>query len=278
MSQITDNARECALELAKKFNARVFIYSGEIDRSGFSSLVLSDTGVRVYRPNSILILTTRGGVANSAFQIARYFQITSEKFHLCVPSYCKSAGTLIALGAHSISMSVLSELGPLDVQLRQRDEIGIPRSGMVTGAAFEGLADECFKLFTHVMINIKKHSDNVITFETASKIASDIVCGVMAPVYAQINPDLFGNDLRDLNVARAYGKRLGEYGGNLKSVEEVLDRLISGYPSHNFIIDKDEARELFSQVDQIEELSDELGALTKELGNIAYVEQTPGSY
>ena len=38
-------------------------------------------------------------------------------------THCKSAGTLLALGADEIIMSNLSELGPLDIQLPDRDYI-----------------------------------------------------------------------------------------------------------------------------------------------------------
>ena len=65
---------------------------------------------------------------------------------------CKSAGTLIALGASEIYMPLVSELGPLDIQLRRRDEIVGRRSGMVVRTALDGLADETFKVYERVML------------------------------------------------------------------------------------------------------------------------------
>ena len=47
-----------------------------------------------------------------------------------------------------------------------------------------------------------------------------------------------------MRVAMEYGNRLNR--GNLK--EGALARLISGYPSHGFIIDRDEAATLFERV------------------------------
>ena len=61
--------------------------------------------------NSFLMLTTNGGDPNDAYRIARLLQRVSKTFYLCVPRICKSAGTLIALGAHQIQMTMISELG-----------------------------------------------------------------------------------------------------------------------------------------------------------------------
>jgi len=104
-------------------DANVFVYSGGIDAAGYGALVqaLQPSDDQPLKPNSVLILTTTGGLPNSAYQIARLLQnISPGEVALCIPSFCKSAGTLIALGANKIIMNSISELGPLDVQLRQR--------------------------------------------------------------------------------------------------------------------------------------------------------------
>jgi membrane-bound ClpP family serine protease len=36
-----------------------------------------------------------------------------KEFYVCAPSACKSAGTLIALGAHKLIVDPFSDLGPL---------------------------------------------------------------------------------------------------------------------------------------------------------------------
>ena len=206
-----------------------------------------------------------------AYQIARILQTIAYRFYLCVPSRCKSAGTLIALGASEIFMPSVSELGPLDVQLRRRDEIGgRPRSGMVVRTALDGLADETFKVFENVMLRITLSSDHTIRFDVASRVASEIAIGVMAPVYAQVDPESLGNDLRDLSVATAYGERLAELGGN--STRETVRQLVEDYPTHEFIIDSAEAKKIFKTV---REPSDEISRLIIELGEIIYSEQSP---
>ena len=96
------------------------------------------------------------------------------------------------------------------------------------------------------MLNITYGSKGRISFEMASNIAASITTGVMTAVYAQIKPDDLGKDLRDLHVARAYGERLIKHGGN--ATEDTVKHLVEGYPTHGFIIDASEAKDLFKAV------------------------------
>ena len=217
-----------------------------------------------------MFLTTYGGHADQAYQIARLLQSLSAKFYLCVPRQCKSAGTLIALGASEIYMPLVSELGPLDIQLRRRDEIVGRRSGMVVRTALDGLADETFKVYERVMLGITKRGGQTISFDVSSRIASTIATGVMEPVYAQIDPQSLGNDLRDLSVATEYGNRLAEHGGNAKT--GTVKKLVEGYPAHEFIIDSAEAKQLFNRVN---DPTKEMNSLTMALGELIYSVQSP---
>ena len=107
-----DALQVSGIAVGDEYEADVYFYSGPIADAGLGRITKEITrGKR--RDNALLILTTNGGSANAAYQIARLFQKTYETFILCTPSYCKSAGTIIALGAHRIIMDVFSELGPL---------------------------------------------------------------------------------------------------------------------------------------------------------------------
>lgn len=269
---VPENINEAANAVADSLNAMVFVYSGAIDHEGFGGLVktLEPSDQQPLRPNAILFLTTHGGHAGLAYRIARLLQSLTKNFYLCVPSECKSAGTLIALGANEIYMPLVSELGPLDAQFRRRDEIVGRRSGMVVRTALDGLADETFKVYEKVMLGITRRSGQTISFDVSSRIASTVATGVMAPVYAQIDPQSLGNDLRDLSVAKEYGNRLVAYGGN--ATEETVTHLVEGYPEHEFIIDSAEAKGLFNQVN---DPTDEMNSLILALGETVYSVQKP---
>ena len=272
MSEPSDKVVTAANEVAETLDAKVFVYSGDIDQQGYARLLKSmqPSDQQPKRPNSILYLTTKGGHAKSAYQIARLLQYTSDKFYLCVPSFCKSAGTLIALGATEIYMTPGSELGPLDVQLTQRNEIGQRRSGMVVRTALDGLAEEAYKVFEQVMLKITLASEQSISFDVASGIAAKIAIGAMSPVYAQIDPEALGNDLRDLSIATAYGERLVAHGKN--ATRETVKQLVEEYPEHGFLIDMKEAAELFNVVKLV---GPEVSALMFELGELVYGAKVP---
>ena len=60
-------------------------------------------------------------------------------------------------------------------------------------------------------------------------------------IYSQVDPIRLGSVVRANNIAMHYGERLGSK--NLKS--EALGSLVLGYPSHDFVIDREQAAELF---------------------------------
>ncbi len=167
-------------------------------------------------------------------------------------------------------MSQIAELGPLDVQLLKTDEIGERKSGLVVRSAFDGLADECFELFERILMRVKTEGAGNISLDRASTVATQIVSGVMSPVYSQINPDVLGSDLRDLRVATQYGELLVASSQNARS--RAVHKLVSGYPSHDFIIDRKQAESLFVRVDQPTE---KLTELTHKLVQITFSVRSP---
>lgn len=243
-----DNSIEAAgSAVASDYKADVYFYSGEINIDGFGQIAETPTLHSTSAKTALLILVTNGGSANSAYQIATLFQNTYERFILYTPSYCKSAGTIIALGASSIIMDTFSELGPLDVQLAMRNELGSRKSGLLTRAALEGLKEESFNLFEHFLLNIMRRSGGSVSFKMAAELSASVTTGLMASVYSQINPDILGSDLRDLEIALQYGTRLVRRSGNADA--DIVKHLVTHYPSHDFIINADEASSLFNSVE-----------------------------
>jgi hypothetical protein len=206
-------------------------------------------------------------LANSAYQIARFFQQSYQRFIVFCPGPCKSAGTLIVLGAHELLMDVFSELGPLDVQLVKQNEIAARKSGLLSNATFDALADSSFQLYERLMFNITLRSGGNVGFKLASELSASMASTMLAPVYAQINPEIVGSENRDLDIATEYGRRLAKYSCN--AVNHTVDHLVKCYPSHDFIIDKDEASELFHRVG---EPSENLYTIIGMLGDSCYQE------
>src|SRR6185369_5840735 len=66
-----------------------------------------------------LVLHTPGGLVLAAFQIARAIQGHKGRVIVFVPHYAMSGGTLIALVADEIVMSLHAMLGPVDPQIKE---------------------------------------------------------------------------------------------------------------------------------------------------------------
>ena len=67
--------------------------------------------------NMHLMLVSPGGDGEAAVRLARSMQARCKELTVIVPTEAKSAATLLALGAHHIVMAPFSDLGPVDPQL-----------------------------------------------------------------------------------------------------------------------------------------------------------------
>ena len=240
-----------ATVLADKIDADVVLYNGPIER-GYDSLFLDLCDKNQSRTNVLLILCTYGGDADAAFRIARFLQHSYQSFTVLIPGFCKSAGTLLAIGAHEIVMADHGELGPLDVQLGKKDEIWETDSGLTVLTAITKLEEKCFDLFETSFLRLKQRSGGRITLRTATELASKLAVGTISPIVSQIDPMHVGVVSRAMNIGLEYGDRLSEKSENLKRSsdpdEDALQRLTNGYPSHEFVIDRYEAETLFENV------------------------------
>lgn len=64
-----------------------------------------------------LLLNSPGGEGETAIRLVRAAQARCRELTVIIPDHAKSAATLLALGAHHILMSPMSDLGPIDPQL-----------------------------------------------------------------------------------------------------------------------------------------------------------------
>lgn len=127
------------------------------------------------------MLVTTGGDPDAAYRIARCLQTNYERFLLYVSDYCKSAGTIIALGAHELVMSDHGELGPLDVQMFKKDEIWERQSELTVMDALSALQDNALKAFEQFFLHTKGKIGGSITLRTASQIATEMTTGLLTP-------------------------------------------------------------------------------------------------
>lgn len=236
------------------------------------------------RRNILLVLSTPGGSADEAYRIARHLRRAycqpsagsrlgeRGQLILYVHDFCKSAGTILALGADRIVMSQSAELGPIDVQLRKEDEVGERTSGLTPHQALETLQVEAGQHFRRFFRQMRFEASLQFSTKMSADLAARMTAGLLEPVYAQLDPIRLGEVERFVRIASEYGDRLKT--SNVK--EGTIEKLVSGYPSHEFVIDREEARELFEHVDVPSDGLEAIGAMITS--NLHPTQENPEGY
>ena len=239
----------------------VITYAGEINSRGYARICTELKKKQAER--ALLVLATPGGDPHAGFRIARAMQHHYEAgFDALVPRYCKSAGTLILIGAASLYLDDMSELGPLDVQVKKGDELFGRSSGLDIFQAVNYLQTQAINTFNSYLMDLARAG---LSTKVSSEIASRLTSGLLSPIAAQIDPIKLAEMQRATAIAFEYGTRLNEKGANLQPTG--LAALVSGYPSHGFVIDRKEARAVFLRVEKpngfFAKISDEAHAETQ---------------
>jgi hypothetical protein len=242
-----------ANSIAEKNNADVLLYSGEIGDYHVDELIkIAKQPKR--RENVILLLTTNGGLPDSAYRMARCLKRQYKKLVLYIYGVCKSAGTLVAIGADELILSDFGEFGPLDIQLGKKDELFETISGLNITQALSSLNTRAQDIFRSIVVDLKSGSRWQLSTRLAAEIASNLATGLYGKIYAQIDPAQLGSIERSIQIASEYGNRLKT--ANVK--KGTIDKLVNGYSSHNFVIDMEEAKGLFEKVRMPEDIEEEL--------------------
>lgn len=222
------------------------IYAGAISREGHHKITKVCESLSNHELKKVnLILSTYGGDPDAAFRIARCLQhYFPDGITLFVPHYCKSAGTLIAIGASELVIADRGELGPLDVQLIKADEMFERSSGLDITQGFDVLTYKALEMLRTLTVELKVNGG--FSTKIASEIATNITIGSMSPIFAQIDPSRLGEIQRATEIANKYGVILEQKFNNIN--QDGIRSLIMDYPSHGFVIDRKEAKRIFKKV------------------------------
>lgn len=165
--------------------------------------------------NLLLILFSPGGSIEPAYLISKLCHANSTKFVIAVPRYAKSAATLICCGADELHMGPLSELGPIDPQIRQLPALGLKH-------AVEHIAE----------LAAKYPEAGPMFAEYLSKSLKLIDLGYYERVVAS---------------AEQYAERLLGLRRTKGSVKHstIAHTLTTEYKDHGFVVDDQEAEKVF---------------------------------
>lgn len=224
-----------------KKSTDLITYAGPISNQGYEAIcdALQQNG----SGNAMLVIATPGGDPHAGFRIARALQHTYDSFEALVPRYCKSAGTLVLIGASRIYLDDMSELGPLDVQVKKSDELVGRNSGLDIFQAVNYLQGQAINAFIAYLTELTKQG---LSTKVASDISTKLTIGMLDPISAQLDPMKLAEMQRATEIAFAYGNRLNEKSRNLRA--GGIEKLVLEYPSHGFVIDRKEAKFIFTDV------------------------------
>lgn len=238
----------------------LYLFAGTIAYATASEFVDTVCKKKAH-PSALLYITTPGGDPHAAYRIIRALRAKYSTVKLAIGGPCKSAGTLIAIGAHELLMADTGELGPLDVQLSKPDELVPNSSGLDVFQAVAVATQQAFDAFEQYLMRLIEDSSGSISTKTGAELAQALAVGLFSPVMAQIDPHRLGEVQRAIKIAQAYGEKMGT--PNLKP--NGLDQLVEQYPAHGFVIDFDETKKLFKTVNRFSDEEQEIFVVFRPL-------------
>lgn len=205
----------------RKYEGDVVLYCGPIVRDGYDQ-ISSIFERKIQKGNKVcIVLVTYGGDPDAAYRIARAANHHYKEVEILIPDVCKSAGTLLCIGASKLIFGDRGELGPLDIQLSKPDEMFDSMSGLDIIQALNALENQVLASFRNYLINIR-HGSQIRT-KTAADIAAKLADGFIAPIAAKIDPITLGEHQRAMRIAYDYGERLNEMVKSLQDDALKLD-------------------------------------------------------
>ncbi len=200
-----------------------------------------------------LLLHTNGGDTAAAWRLVNLLHTFCDELEVIVSAKALSAGTLISLGANNIVMTKQAALGPIDPSINHPLNPMIPNAphvkAPVSVEAIRGYLDAAEDL------GIK---------DSAS------LTQILIDLSNKVHPLVLGQIFRSREQIRFLAKKLLKRQiTDEQKTKEIIDFLCAESGSHDYTINRREARELGLQ---IENPSDKLYALLRRL-HLSYVDE-----
>lgn len=192
-----------------------------------------------------LLLESPGGDAHFAYRIAKMLQERSaNQLTVIVPQYAKSAGTLLALGAADLILGEGAELGPLDVQMfdREREAYGSALDAVQSLERLNAFAMTAMDQTMLLLVRRTAKRTDIILPHVLNYVSQ-----FLNPLLQKIDTLDYTKKSRELKVAEEYAVRLMRPNYLWGDAKRIARQLVERYPTHGFVINKEEA-EAFENV------------------------------
>lgn len=244
------NPQDIITDFCKNTDTDMLLFNSTIGDSvgitnGFVDFILG----RPHKKNCMLFLTTYGGDANWAYKIYRALKTTYDNYDVVICGFCKSAGTLITLGARKLYFSNVGEIGPLDVQMSKKDDFFKSQSALDMFRSQELIRKWSSDFFKNFFFELLKSTGGTMSVPVMSDAVNKMAGNLFSPIMDKINPIEVGETWRAMNIANNYGDIMKS--PNVKP--DTIKMLVYDYPSHSFVIDMQQAKYLFNDVETLTE-------------------------
>ena len=231
------------IELIKKIeditNSKVLVYVTG-DRQGLETRISSDVIPFIHKhlekigttPKINLFIYTTGGITVSGYGIVNMIREYCKEFGIIILFKCLSTGTLMTLGANSIIMSKMGQLGPVDPSLEHPlgPEITHPQNPAIKVKVPVNVEDVVS------FFNLAKKEAKTDSEEEFTKILTVLAGGIHPLVLGAVN--------RSRNEIRFLAKTLlKQHINDGDKIDSIVKTLIEERFSHNYLIGRKEAKE-----------------------------------
>jgi hypothetical protein len=184
-----------------------------------------------HHPRIALYLHTLGGSTLAAWGLANLIRQFCDELIVIVPSKALSAGTLLSLAANSIIMTKQAVLGPIDPSVNGPLNPGNPVNEQM-----------------RVPVSVEAINGYVEFAKSVGVEDKAIPSLALAKLTEHVHPLVLGNASRTRAQIRMLAKRLlgmhfGQAEATAEQVDKILNFLCSESGSHDYSIDRKEARE-----------------------------------
>lgn len=194
-----------------------------------------------------IVIHSTGGDIHAAYRLISFLRRRSKAVFACIPLYARSAATLLCVGADCIVLDDLAALGPLDAQVFEgTTDNGRPdyKSALNQFKSLERLRE--FSLESVRAVAEMLYDRRIQRTEDVLKYSMEFVAATSGPLFEKIESLRLGDYSQALAIGEEYGKRLLKQVPGLTEArrEQIVHTLVHGYPSHEYVIDAAELREL----------------------------------
>ena len=202
-----------------------------------------------------LLIHSGGGHPDIAFKVMKFFRRRFDEVNVIVPLAAKSAATLMCLGADKIYMGEMADLGPIDIQIDDTYEHGSksfsPLDEFKSMEYLREMSIEGMDYYASLM-NIQYG----VSIKQGLEASVPLISELMRPIFGQIDPIKMGGYRRAIAIGEEYAKRMLALTGNPHATQ-IVQTMVWEYPSHDFAIEFEEARDLGLPVERLSEAQDQ---------------------